>query len=321
MRNVLVGAVETTRVVFETLVSLGRAPLALVTLPTSKAFRHSDWVDLRPLAAPADVPVIEAENVNDAGVLNILADLRPDHVLVVGWSQICRQEFLSIPRVGAIGYHPSPLPQNRGRGVIPWTILQRRSDTAGTFFWLDEGVDSGDILAQHRFAVEPNETARSLYDKHLAVLAQLVSSVLPLLLEGNPPRLPQDHVRATYCAKRVPADGLMDWQADAETVWTLVRAVGRPYPGAFTFRREKAISVWDAEYVGPAPYYGLPGQVQAVTKAGALVQCGDGGHILLVTVQPDGGDELPAAEVLRKHERLGIDWLRLVTHGMMGGDK
>ncbi len=312
MRTVLVGAVESSRVALELLGAHGVPPVALLTLPLSRSARHSDFVDLRPLAARLDVPVIEVVDVNAPPVLERLRALRPTFAFVIGWSQICRREFLDIPDGGAIGFHPAPLPENRGRAVIPWTILQGRRETGATLFWLDEGTDSGDILLQQRFAVAPDETATSLYAKHRAALHGLLATAIPMLGAGTTPRVPQDHSRASYCAKRTASDGWIDWNAPAAGVWTMIRAVTDPYPGAFTFYRGKPLFLWEADFLGDASHTGLPGQVQVVLDSGALVQCGDGRHVLLKTVQPEGEPRMPAQQLLRTHARLGVDWLELL---------
>lgn len=311
MQSVVVGAVESTRVTLEVLAEHGVPPAALFTLPLARSHRHSDFVDLRPLAQGLGVPVVEAANVNAPEALGALRELDPAYVFVIGWSQICRQAFLASAREGLIGFHPAPLPENRGRGVIPWTILQRRAETGGTLFWMDEGMDTGDVLMQERFAVAPDETAATLYAKHGVALRRMLGQAVPMLKAGTAPRAPQDHTRASYCAKRTPDDGLIDWTGTADAAWTLIRAAGDPYPGAFTYQGERRVAVWAAEYVGEAPHSGLPGQVQALSDEGALVQCGDGGHVLLTTVQREGEERATAGRVLRMHERLGIDWVAL----------
>lgn len=319
MRNILVGAVESTHIALETLAHYGVPPVALFTLPFSKSSRHSDYVHLEPLAVQYRVPVVEVSNINAPEVLEQIRSFKPDYLFVIGWSQICRQELLSIPSIGSIGYHPAPLPENRGRAVIPWTILQRRLDTGSTLFWLDEGVDSGDILVQEKFPIAPDETATTLYQKHSRSLQQLLSQALPMLATGKAPRTPQDHSRATYCAKRVPDDGFIDWNLPAESVWTLLRAVTKPYPGAFTFYKSKKLCVWEAEYLGDGPYWGLPGQVQAVLDTGVLIQCGDGRHILLKSVQLENELPLAANSLLRSHDKLGINLLTFYTRLSDGG--
>lgn len=309
MRTVLIGAVESTRVALEALAAHGVPPEAVFTLPLERSRRHSDFVDLRPLAEHVSVPVVEIADVNAPTTLDCLRALQPTFALVIGWSQICRRAFLDIPECGAIGFHPAPLPENRGRAVIPWTILQGRRETGATLFWLDEGCDSGDILIQERFPVAPDETATTLYAKHRSALQRLFDAAIPLLQSGVAPRIRQDHSRASYCAKRTAVDGWINWGAPAADVWTLIRAVTHPYPGAFTFSRARRLVVWAASLVGEAPYTGLPGQVQTLTDSGALVQCGDGGHVLLHAVQVEGEAPAPAQDVLRNHERLGVNWL------------
>jgi methionyl-tRNA formyltransferase len=179
-----------------------------------------------------------------------------------------------------------------------------------TLFWMDDGMDTGDILAQEIFELAQDETAASLVAKHLAVLDRMLGEVIPALANGTGARRPQDHSRATYCAKRTAADGLIDWSRGARDLWTFIRAVGDPYPGAFTFRNGKKLVVWSADWVPEAPYHGLPGQVQALGNDGALVACGSG-YIRLRSVQLEGGPRCPAQDVVKIHERLGLDLVAL----------
>lgn len=311
MRVVLVGAVDSTRIALEKLTEHNVPPVALFTLPLSKSDRHSDFVHLQPLAQKYEVPVIEVSNINSPEALDKIRFLQPDYLFIIGWSQICRQELLSIPRLGSIGCHPAAIPVNRGRAVIPWTILQRCKDTAMTLFWLDEGADTGDILMQYKFPVASDETATTLCEKIDNSIAEMFCEVIPKLLKGEQPREKQNHQLATYCAKRGPDDGFIDWNLSAESIWTLIRAVTKPYPGAFSFYQGKKIIIWSADYIGDAPYWGSPGQVQYITENGVVVQCGDGKHILLKSVQMEDEPETTANLVLKNHRKLGINLLDL----------
>jgi methionyl-tRNA formyltransferase len=318
MRSILVGAVDSTAIALKALVKYDVAPQALLTLPMSKSERHSDYVHLAPLAEQYGVPVIDAPNINQPEILDKIRYLEPDFLFVIGWSQICRAELLSIPRFGAIGCHPAPLPENRGRGVIPWTILQGCKETGMSLFWIDEGMDSGDILLQEKFTVDPDETATTLYEKHGESLQKLMDQAVFMLKQGNAPRIPQDHSGATYCAKRVAEDGFIDWNMSAKSIWTLIRAVTKPYPGAFTFYKGKKMIIWEADYIGDAPYWGLPGQIQAITETGVLVQCGDSKHILLKSVQFDNEPEIMPNLTLKNHDKLGFNILSMYTKLQQG---
>lgn len=307
MRTALVGAVESTRVALEALAHAGAPPAAVFTLPPERSGQHSDFVDLAPAAAAAGSEVVYAPDVNALEALARMQALELDYLLVIGWSRLCRAPVLEVARGGAVGYHPAALPRNRGRAVIPWTILQGLEQTASTLFWMEEGADTGDLLLQEPVPVAPDETAATLYARHMEALRRMLAVAVPLLAAGNAPRLPQDHSLATYCARRTAADGWIDWSRPAREVWTLVRASSDPYPGAFTIHRGERLVVWEAELAGAGPYVGTAGQVQALAEGGALVRCGDGEHVLLRVVQLGDGPRLPAAEVLKNHVRLGPD--------------
>ncbi len=312
MRYVFVGAVEGSYCALEEMLKQGANVVGIFTLALEYAHRHSDFADLRPLAQQYNIPLWSINNINEPDVVEQLRRLDPDYIFIIGWSQIVKRPVLEVPSRACIGFHPSLLPQNRGRAVIPWTILQRLQYSGTTLFYLDEGIDSGDILIQKAFEVRPDETARTLYNKAIMALREMIREILPMLENDCPPRIPQDHSKATYCAKRIPDDGLIDWRQSADQIWTLIRAVGEPYPGAFTFHKNRKVIIWEADFVGPAPYCGLPGQIQAIVRDGVLVQCGDGQHIMLRTVQAEGDEKIAASKYFRKvHETLGIDWLAL----------
>ena len=280
MRIAFVGAVEGSLVALETLVARGYAPVLVVTLPPEARERHSDFVDLRTTATRAGCALHLTTNINAPETVAALSANRIDLTLVVGWSQICRRGFRDAARLGAIGYHPTPLPQMRGRAVIAWTILAGASETGSTLFWLDEGVDSGGILAQRRYRVAANETARSLYEKHKAVLPELILDAVGKVEAGDLLGVAQDEALASYCARRTPEDGLIDWTADSGSILRLIRAVGDPYAGAFTFFQGEKLTLHAAEPDAPrGRHNGLVGQVQACHGNRFIVLCGDGATI------------------------------------------
>lgn len=305
MNIVLFGAVQSSEVGLEGLLAAGAPPALLVTIPRRRRRRHSDYVDLGELAESASVPVLRSATSNSDEVLEAVRRADPDYLLVLGWSQILGPELLALPRHGCIGYHPAPLPENRGRGVIPWTIVQGRAETASSFFWMTEGMDDGDLLDQHPIQVAPDETATTLYAKVLDAIRVQVPRILRALTEGDPPRAPQDHARATYCARRIPEDGRLDFRRPAREVWTLIRASTRPYPGAFTHLEGTRLRVWSAEYLGPGPHWATPGQVVEVGDAGWVVQCGDREHVRLVEVEAEADGEARVSPEIRLHARLG----------------
>lgn len=280
MRIAFVGAVEGSLVALNALIDDGLAPILVVTLAPEAAHRHSDFADLAAPARRAGAAVHFTGNINAPETVEAIRAAAPDLTMVVGWSQICREPFRAAARLGTLGYHPAPLPRFRGRAVIPWTILAGEEATGSTVFWLDEGTDSGPIVAQRLFPVAPDETARSLYDKHTGALAELVPLAARRVADGDCVGTAQDHSLASYCAKRTEADGEIDWREPAEAVLRLVRAVGDPYPGAFTYDAGTKIRIEAARFLAPrGRFIGMAGQVQTHTAEGFSVLCGDGAAI------------------------------------------
>lgn len=289
MRVAFVGAVESSLIALRTLAASDATPVLVLTLPPEAAARHSDYRDLVGPAAAMGAAVHFTRNINDPATLEALRAARPDITVVVGWSQLCRDEFRAIAPLGSLGYHPAPLPRFRGRAVIPWTIITGESESGSTIFRLADGVDSGCILAQERFPVAPGETARSLYDRHMQALRRILPPALARAAAGDAGD-PQDEEAATYCAKRTPADGLIDWQQPADAVLRLIRGVGAPYPGAFTFDGEHKVTIDSARLsAGHGRYIGVPGQVQTCTDTGVTVLCGDGAAIEIQAWRNGGG--------------------------------
>jgi methionyl-tRNA formyltransferase len=291
MRALLIGAVESTRVAAD---AIARAPgwtlAAIATLPPTLAHRHSDFVDLAEPAATANAELLHVPDVNGAAFLSHLESLAPDVTFVIGWSQLCGDAFRKAAGGRVLGYHPAALPRLRGRGVIPWTILLDEKITASTLFWIDEGTDSGPILAQRYMHVAPNETAGSLYARHMTALGDLMAEILPRLLAGDCPGEPQDDRFATWATRRRPDDGRIDWTRPAEEIERLIRAVGRPYPGAFAGDGDRRVTIWSARrQESDDRHHALPGQVIGRTDQGFVVRCGDDAAIRVSDFTAPGG--------------------------------
>lgn len=305
MRIVLIGAVESTAVTLQCMIEAGFAPLAVVSLEADLAARHSDFVDMRPLAQQAGAEFITVRSINAPDVVARIGALKPDWLVIVGWSQIAHAPLLATAAVGTIGYHPSPLPELRGRAVLAWTIILGRTWTAGTLFALHREVDSGEILAQRRFDLSPRETLPTLIAKHMAALGEMWRELLPRLAAGPVRGRDQDPGLVSHCAKRVAEDGLIDWTQDASTIDRLVRAVTAPYPGAFTHRGGDKLMIWEAEpWTGPV-HYGTPGQILQIKDDELLISCrlGEALHVRRWSWAPAADSPFP--QRLRVGEKTG----------------
>lgn len=279
MITVFIGAVEGSAVALRAICAADHAPSLVVTLPLDKAGNHSDFADLGPIAAAQGIPVLRVGRSDDPALMAALRDLAPDLIMIIGWSQLVGPQMLALPRLGVLGFHPSPLPKMRGRAVIPWQILTGQDKGGATLFWVAEGVDDGDIAAQSVFDIDPATIdARGLYDRSVAEMARLLPALLDDLGAGNRPARAQDDAQATICARRRPADGEIDWSRPASEIERLIRAVGPPYPGASTRDAAGDAVTITAARLNPHPgrYIGLPGQVQDTDGQVVTVMCGDG---------------------------------------------
>lgn len=302
----LVGAVQSTERALQVLARSGNAPAILLTLPPEKSSRHSDYVDLHPLANSLGVPVIDTGDVNDPLILARLAEFDLDVAMVIGWSRLCGPEFVAMPRLGTIGFHPALLPAMRGRAALAWTILLDVRETGATLFWIDDGVDSGPIARQKKIALSGTETLAQLMDLQLEALGSMLEGLIRQLSDGARPAIEQDQSAATYLALRRPEDGEIDWTLPAPEIERLIRAVSRPYPGAFTFLRGQKLTIWSARVASYPQWFALTGQIFTFAGDEPVVRCGKDTDLILVDYELEevvaAGEKAPS---LRGQPRLG----------------
>ena len=305
LRIVLVGAVWSTEVALRALAASGHTPVQLLTLPLDTSARHSDFVDLGPVAEELGVPMRRVLDVNAEEVLAPLRELAPDVILVIGWSRICGLEFRQSARIGTLGYHPTLLPKMRGRAALAWTILLGLDRSGATIFWMDEGVDSGAIAAQRDFPLGSLATLPELIELHKEAIAAMVPPLFDRLAAGEVPAEPQDEGQATYVAVRRPADGEIDWSRDAEEIERTVRAVSRPYPGAFTTLKGQRLVIWSAKVVHYPHWHAPAGQVFTYHEGVPIVRCGEGTDLALTEFELQSQSGEAAGGTITGQPRLG----------------
>lgn len=217
-----------------------------ITLPDDKAVAKSGRVFLDDFCAQRNVPLLKSPHVNDAAVAAAIKAAEIDWLFIIGWSQIAGPQVLGAPRLGVLGMHPTLLPTGRGRAAIPWAILKGLDQTGVTMFKLDAGVDTGPIAAQVVIPLSGQSTATDLYTKVDAAHTELIHQVVPELLSGTLTLRVQDEALATVWPGRKPEDGEINLQGSVWEAERLVRAVTRPYPGAFYMKDGRKVVVWRA---------------------------------------------------------------------------
>jgi methionyl-tRNA formyltransferase len=274
------------------LLERGVSIVAVVTLRPEAAARRSAAAlgEYRKLCRQFSVALHEVESINDGASIQLLHGLDLDLLFVIGWNQILRPEVLRLASIGVIGAHASLLPSDRGRAPINWALIRGATRTGNTLFWLTAGVDAGDIIDQVPIPITPYDTCASLYRQVAITNRDMILRVLPALLAGLRPGRSQGEPMSAPLPARRPQDGLVEWAQASAAVYNFVRALSRPYPGAFTFNGHDRFTIWrcallpallqprgrtlSGEVIGPL--------VSPDARAcGQIVACGEGAVVLL----------------------------------------
>lgn len=247
MKMAFATCVQLGRSCIEEVLRIGGSFDLLITLKDEKARKKSGRIYLDDIAQRHSIPLLKINHINDQPVIDELKEHGIDWLFIIGWSQIAGEDVLQTPTNGCIGMHPTLLPEGRGRAAIPWAIIKGLDKTGVTMFKLDEGVDTGDIIAQREIELHDGITATELYDKVKQAHVDLISDQWKNIIENKITLTKQDESKATVWPGRKPEDGEIFTWMSMEEADRLVRAVTRPYPGAF-FRDEKGvIRIWSAK--------------------------------------------------------------------------
>lgn len=284
MRIVFIGTVEFSKRVLEHLVAIGADVAGVCTLAVSPF--SADHVDLSGLARKHGIPWHYADDINSAASLAWIGEQAPDIIFCFGWSRLLKADLLALAPMGVVGFHPAALPANRGRHPLIWALVLGLKRTASTFFFMDAGADSGDILSQAPVVIAPSDDARDLYDKITAVALAQIADFVPRLANGTAGLTVQDHALANTWRKRGRADGQIDWRMSADTVHNLVRGLARPYVGAHFVVSDSDVKVWRSAIVSDTADNIEAGKVLGTRDGCVIVKCGSGALHLLETEPP-----------------------------------
>ena len=302
LRIVLAGSVGSSRLTLQALLRHRANVVGVLELRPEDSTAVSGYARLLDIATEASVPCAGFQKLNEPEIVAQVREWQPDLLFVVGLSQLVKSELLSVPKLACVGFHPTCLPRGRGRAPVAWLVLDA-TPGAATFFVMDEGADSGPILVQEPFDVRPTDNAEQVTAALEQALVRALDCWLPRLLAGEWDPQPQDNTAATYHGKRAPEDGWIDWSKSAREIDALIRATGRPHPGAFTFLKDRKLLVWRAELDTSTLFRGVIGRVlRTDPQRGALVQTGDGLLWLSEVAAADGDSRLPKLAV---GQRLG----------------
>lgn len=307
MRIVYMGTPEIAAVILERLLEEPYEVVLAVTQPDRPKGRGKALAcsPVKELAVAHGIPVFTPEKLRLPENVEVIREAAPDMIVVAAFGQILPKSVLDIPKYGCINVHASLLPKYRGAAPIQWSILDGESETGVTIMYMNEGLDTGDILSQKIVPIASDETGGSLHDKLAVAGAEALAEAIPGILDGTLTAVPQGEMTTPYAKQLTKEMGNLDFTLPAVVLERRIRGFN-PWPGTYTFREGAMLKIWAAtvcaddlsENASEAQDGIVPGTVVGVTKTQFTVMTGDG--LLAVTeVQPEGKRRMSAEEYLR----------------------
>ena len=270
--------------------------------PVRLVYTHPDapgeerWFEsVADLARSRGVPVKLVESLDAPSEEAVIRAVQPEFLLSFYFRKMIPASVLAIPTKGALNMHGSLLPAFRGRSPVNWAILKGAPFTGASLHYMTGKADAGDLVDQERVPIGPDDDAltvsRAVTEAAVAVLARS----WPKLKAGTAPRVPLDLAKGSYFGGRKPEDGRLDWLRPAQEIHDLVRAVARPWPGAFTEVFGPRVTIWKTRLSGYGGHDTFPGKIE-MTERSVIVYCGDDRPVEILAARPEGQPDMNEAE-------------------------
>ncbi|WP_195939829.1 methionyl-tRNA formyltransferase [Romboutsia sp. 1001713B170131_170501_G6] len=298
MRIVFMGTPEIALGCLQKIIDEKHEVIGVVTQPDKPQNRGKKlgMPPVKELALKYDIPVYQPLKARDEEFVNVLKELNPDVIVVVAYGQILPKSILDIPKFGCINVHVSLLPKYRGAAPINWVIINGEEKTGVTTMYMDEGLDTGDMILQKEFALDNEITAGELHDKMMVVGAETLKETLDLIEKGCAPRTKQNHDEFSYAPMMDKSLGNIDFNKKAKDIHNLVRGVN-PWPSAYTTYDGKTMKIWKTKVLNEESQK-APGTILSVDKDGIKVSTLDK-VILLEEIQMPGKKRVLVSEYIK----------------------
>lgn len=304
MRAVFMGTPDFAVGALDSLVSAGHEVALVITQPDKPKGRKKTLTPppVKERALEHGLPVYQPARVRGAECIEKLKEIAPDVIVVAAFGQIIPKEILELPRYGCINIHASLLPKYRGAAPIQWAVIDGEKESGVTLMRMDEGLDTGDMIARAVVPLAEDETGGSLFDRLSAAGARLLADTLPLLEQGKVSYERQPEESPTPYARMMTKEmGRIDWEKPAAKLERLIRGLN-PWPTAYTSLDGRQVKLWRAR-VGGSGTGARPGEVLESSGGALAVQTGDG-VLEILELQMEGKKRMDAEAFLRGH-RIG----------------
>jgi methionyl-tRNA formyltransferase len=303
MRVVFIGTGEIGVPTLQALLRSGEHQLVGVVMQPDKPVGREQRIELSPIKKAligTKMPILQPARIKDRQSIEEIRALVPEVIVVTAYGQILPRAIVDIPSVACLNLHASLLPYWRGAAPIQAAIFSGDSETGITVMYMDEGLDTGDILLQRKIGILPTDTGGSLHDRLAQIAPDALLESLRLLALGQAPRVPQNNALATYAPKLSRENGLIDWTERARVIERKIRAFN-PWPGAFTSVAAKSgkprhLKIFSASVVDLS---GTPGEILRSEKE-LIIAAGERA-LALSDVQLEGKQRMSGGEFARGH--------------------
>ena len=301
MRIVFMGTPDFAAISLERLIREGFDVVGVFTQPDKPRGRGMavSACPVKQIAQAAALPVYQPEKLRDGTALQILRELRPELLVVVAYGRILPDEFLALPKYGAINIHGSLLPKYRGAAPIQWAVLNGDTVTGVSSMYLAHEMDTGDIIYTEETPIGEKETSGELFDRLKELGASLLIRTVRDIEAGKAPRRPQDEAQASYVKMLDKSMSPINWDQSPRAVSKWIFGM-QPWPVATMDLAGTTVKVFDAEYTDEKTQL-LPGEIVRADKSGLVIACAAGECLRITELQAPGKKRMSAADYLRGH--------------------
>ena len=297
MKIVFMGTPDFSVNALENIVKAGHDVVGVITQPDKPKGRGGkmQYTPVKEKALELGLDVYQPQRVKETEFIEKLKEMNPDAIVVIAFGQILPKAILDMPKYGCINVHASLLPKYRGAAPIQWSVIDGEKETGVTTMYMNEGLDTGDIIDKVVVPIDKKETGRSLFDKLAIEGGKLILKTLIELENGTAVRTPQDDSKSNYAGMINKQLGKIDFNKSANEIERLIRGLN-PWPSAYTKMDGKTLKIWDAD-VDDSENDSAPGTITEVGKDFIRVATGKG-SLKILELQLEGKKRMKTRDFL-----------------------
>lgn len=297
MKIVFMGTPDFSVNALENIVKAGHDVVGVITQPDKPKGRGGkmQYTPVKEKALELGLDVYQPQRVKETEFIEKLKEMNPDAIVVIAFGQILPKAILDMPKYGCINVHASLLPKYRGAAPIQWSVIDGEKETGVTTMYMNEGLDTGDIIDKVVVPIDKKETGGSLFDKLAIEGGKLILKTLIELENGTAVRTPQDDSKSNYAGMINKQLGKIDFNKSANEIERFIRGLN-PWPSAYTKMDGKTLKIWDAD-VDDSENDSAPGTITEVGKDFIRVATGKG-SLKILELQLEGKKRMKTRDFL-----------------------